>query len=40
MVRVAVIKTCSDNINRFQLLCHSVKHLIPLEVRSSLLVDN
>ena len=33
VVRAAVIKTCSD---RFQLLCRSVKYLIPLDVRSSL----
>ena len=40
VVRAAVIKTCSDNANRFQLLRRSVKYLIPLEVRSSLpLVD-
>ena len=39
VVRAAVIKTCSDNANRVQLLRRSVKHLIPLEVRSSLPVD-
>ena len=36
VVRAAVIKTCSDNANRFQLLRRSVKYLIPLEVRSPL----
>ena len=36
VVRAAAIKTCSNNANRFQLLRRSVKHLIPLEVRSSL----
>ena len=35
VVRTAVIKTCSDNTNHSQLLRRSVKHLIPLEVKSS-----
>ena len=39
VVRAAVIKTCNDNANRVELLRRSVKHLIPLEVRSSLPVD-
>ena len=36
MVCAAVIKTCSDNTNHSQLLRRSVKHLVPLKVRSSL----
>ncbi len=40
VVRAAVIKTCSDNTNRSQLLRRSVKHLIPLEVRSTQPVVN
>jgi hypothetical protein len=40
VVRAAVIKTCSDNTNRSQLLRRSVKHLIPLEIRSTQPVVN